>query len=566
MGGQIGNFLHPYFELWKQLVIAIVVFTAAIFAPPFVNRWFRGLEALGARFATRKRIAIWAVFLTPVIVRVLLLPAIPPPVPQVHDESSYLLLADTFAHGRLANPPHPLWMSFETFHVNFHPTYSSMFAPAQGFVLALGQMMGHPWAGVVLSVGAMCAAIFWMLLAWMPARWALLGGVMAICNLGIVSYWMDSYWGGAVAATGGALVLGALPRILRKQQVRDSLLLGMGMAILANSRPYEGFIACIPVAVTLLFRLVTQPSLRAKASRILVPLGAVLALTTSFVLYYNWRLTGDALLFPHSLNQHTYLSAPLFLWQHAGATIHYNNRQFQDFYAGPVASNYHGTWLDFVRESWHKASYMVAVFLWIGALPALLWTPLAIGDRRIRLLLVVFVVGMAGLLCVVYSQPHYAAPLTCVVYALLIQGLRHLRTLRFAGRAIGLALSRAVVVLVVLATVSGTYRLIRYPESPYPWSWNRGGGVENPARKQLAALPGKQLVVVRYEVGHNPNGEWVYNSADIDGSKIVWARELNPEQNQRLLSYFKDRQKWLFEPDRKPMRLSPYPERATQAP
>jgi uncharacterized membrane protein (UPF0136 family) len=84
----------------------------------------------------------------------------------------------------------------------------------------------------------------WMLQAWMPARWALLGGVFCALNLGIASYWMNSYWGGAVAAIGGALVLGGAARIVKRNspRIRDGVLLGFGAAILANSRPYEGFL------------------------------------------------------------------------------------------------------------------------------------------------------------------------------------------------------------------------------------------------------------------------------------------------------------------------------------
>jgi hypothetical protein len=578
------SFIAPFtwhdFLLCAAITAAFLLLALARHSPP--ERFLRALESACAAFAGRRALAVAAIFVAVPAARVAVLGLLPVPIPGIHDEFSYLLLGDTFAHGRLTNPTHPLWRSFETFHVNWLPTYSSIYPPAQGLVLALGQFLGHPWLGVLLSNAAMCAAILWMLQGWLPVRWALLGAVLAALKLGIASYWMNSYWGGAVGALGGALVLGALPRICERARPRDALLLGAGVALLANSRPYEGLLLCAPVAIWLLlwtFRpfpphasyppgaavrssarsasasvLASRLLCSARLRRVLAPVALVLLLTAALMGLYNWRTTGKPLLFPYTLNLRTYVTAPIFLWQQARPELHYNNQQFEDFYNGWERIDYERGWASARAVSELKWVRLRAVFFWPAALLLLPAFLCVFRDKRMRFLLIVCCIAVPGIFAVVWSNPHYAAPLTCVIFTLLVQSMRHLRAWKPFSRPLGAALARAVVLLLAIQSVRDV-RARKCDEI----AWTCGGdSSRQEIADRLANLPGKHLVVVRYGADHNIHDEWVFNGADIDTAKVLWARELDPAQNAALLAYFNDRIVWLVEPDEDNLELRPY--------
>ena len=548
--------------LWRVAIFTLLFLTAALVIGRPAEQLFARLESLLSQFAKHRNLVLLSLFFGVIAIRLAALPLLHIPVPGIHDEYSYLLMGDTFAHGRLANPPHPMWLSFETFHENWFPTYSSIYPPAQGALLAIGQLLGTPWIGVLLSTAVMCSAIAWMLQAWMPSRWAFLGGVLDAMKFGVASYWMNSYWGGAAAAIGGALVLGALGRISRRASAWNGVVLGLGVAILANSRPYEGMLFCIPAAAWFIWWLATtrKPASAHSAAplstriKVLVSVLSVLTAASAFMGYYNWRLTGNALLMPHALRTRTYHSSVLFLWEESRPPLRYNNRQFEDFYNGWERENYRHKWDDVSRVSLEKIKRGGHTFFWWGVVLLAPGVPFVLRDKKMRLLLATIFVGALGIFAVIWSFAHYAAPFTCVIVALLVQSIRHLRTITVANWPLGRWLSRATILLLFIETA---FYVSLHQCDPLAWTC-QGDPSRAAIQNRLSHEPGKHLIVVRYEPDHNIHDEWVYNGADINAAKVLWARELDELQNAKLLAYFKDRTAWLVEPDRDNTELVPY--------
>ena len=556
-----------YAPAFIEGLFLLVAIRTAFTSPQLGAKWFRALEVSFGRLARKRRLSVLLAGLVVLAARVALLPLLPVPEPLIQDEFSYLLAADTFASGRLANPPHPMWVHFESMGVNQQPTYTSKFPPAQGLVLAAGKVLaGSAWLGVCLSVAVMCSAICWMLEAWLPPGWALLGGILAAMRLGIFGYWMNSYWGGAVAATGGALVLGAMPRIMRRQRIGDALLLALGVAILANSRPYEGFVLCAPVAVALLLWMFGKkgPAASITIQRVALPIFLALAFAAAAMGFYNWRVTGSPLRVPHRLHGETYTIAPLFLWQSLRPAPNYHHQAMHDFYVGWEGGLFlksNSLW-GAVRNALEKGRDFWLFFLGpLFTLP-LVMLPRVLRDRRTRFLLITLVIFSVGLFLDAWFYPHYAAPMTALLYAIVLQAMRHLRFCKWGERRPGQLLAPsiplvcfAMVVLLICAQPFNHFL------SEFPLNWfHTGPGNVDRARilADLERRDGRHLVIVRYGPGHNVLGEWIYNRADLDRAKVLWARDMGPSGNEEMIRYFTDRRVWVVEPDRSPPRLSPY--------
>ena len=557
-----------FIEGGLTLIAAAVAFAWPTIGAGWFSRIERGLGAL----ARRQGLAVAVVGMTAFVLRLAILPFCPVPHPFIPDDFSFLLAANTFASGRLTNPTPAMWPHFESIHVSMTPTYVSMYFPAQGLLLAASKVVtGHPWHGVVVMSALMCAAICWMLQAWLPPGWALLGGVLALLRLGLFSYWINTYTGGGlIAAFGGALVLGALPRLLRRPRLRYPMLMAGGVVLLAMTRPYEGILLCLPVGFSLGHWLWAGKN-RPGPAKLLRLAAAPLALTLAglaWLGYYDYRAFGSPLTLPYTVNRNTYAMAPYFVWQPARPEPVYRHASLRRFYYENELSEYQRVHNSFLYRTLLKTINGALFFIGFALLPPIIMFRRVLLDRRTRFLVWCVAVMAAGMLIQIFFIAHYVAPFTAAFYALGLQAMRHLRVAKFAGRPVGLAIVRlTVTICIALAGMRVFAGPLHFSTPEWPasqWSTNWYGPSvygEERARieSQLEQLPGKQLAIVRYSGDHYPLDEWVYNGVDIDGAKVIWAREMDAADDVALIRRYQDRSVWLVQPDMQPAAISPYP-------
>lgn len=467
------------------------------------------------------------------------------PSPSVHDEFSYLLAADTFAHGRLSNPTHPLWVHFESFHILQHPTYASKYHPAQGMVLAVGQIIGgHPIVGVWISVGLMGAALCWMLQAWLPPGWAFLGALLACVQTGILGYWGQSYWGGAVAAAGGALVFGALRRTVSRLRTQNAVLMGIGLAVLANSRPYEGLVASLPAAVMLLAWMADKnsPPALILTRKLVLPIFVILTVTGGLMGFYNLRVTGNAFRLPYQTYEATYNPAPLFVWQHPRPGVMYHNSQMREAHSDLLKEYLRRrSARGFSKQTVRRFARLWKFYLGPALTIPLLTLPWILRDQWLRFALLTCGVETAALLLCLWGFPHYVAPITGLIYALVFQGMRHLYLWQRQDKPSGQLVLWGILAVFLASVLTGFGRYKSRNERLSVF-------IDRPSiLTQLKQYSGRHLILVRYGLKHNWHNEWVYNEADIDAAEVVWARELDELQNRKLIAHFADRQVWRLE-------------------
>lgn len=517
---------------------------------------------------------IFLLFTSVWILRIVDLPAHPIPIPAVHDEFANYLGAKTFALGRLTNPPHEfLSDSFLEIHVLSEPTRMMKYQPMMAGFMALGIVaFGNAYWGVVLLVSIAVAASYWMMRGWVNRNVALCVSIFILLLFRAPHYWIDSYWGGAHVMLGSFLLLGAYPRIIYHKQYGYLWVAMLGVVAVMLSRPYEGLLLILSLLACAGFTIWKKNSkeeiiifLKSSIAPVVLISGALLA----FQLHYNKTITNDYFTLPYMEYSKQRDFAPNFRFLSADKSRlseNYALRNIQKWEAEPLKRNFtleitsgFKTSIGFIIGAWRVSKDSVAeVILGSLALFGFMLYPLLfylnVRNRKYLQLHFLAIVQATGYCMVTWLFiPHYLSIYFSIYIIILSMNLRDVYLNAGNKKNFQLLAFMATVALVVFLLI---------PNKGVVGGFEESTKLKQSIIAKLSKVAERNLILVdgRLEVAEQTiHYSFVHNEPDIDNAKIVWAWYLSPEQNKKLIDYYRDRKVWYIEPYRE-KRLIPYAE------
>jgi len=375
-------------------------------------------------------------------------------------------------------------------------------------------------------------------------------------------YWTNSYWGGSLAASGGALVLLSIGISRERQSPLSGALFASGILLLFWTRPFEGGVFTLTILIVF-----ARQIWRARSLAALLAATCVFVAGGVFTCCDNRAVTGSPFQLPHLLHDRQYATVPA-LWilpMRPEPTYAHPRLASQNGINGWEATQYihHGS---FLRALWTGFTDTLAT-LERPLLLALAFTillPFAWRDRIFQKMTLVIVACLFVISLETFHFEHYAAPLwapialAIAVWAERVVSVERAYSLRTGKKPLALILVLAALYEpVILQIVIQTPQLWRNgvwipgadkPDSQYLNNWSN---YRSTLIKQLSSADRPQLVIVRYpSPDWNVGNEWVYNGADIDHQRVIFAHDLGAEEDKALLQYYHDRTALLLTFDR----------------
>ncbi len=473
------------------------------------------------------------------------------PSPTVHDEFANLLAADTFAHGRLTNPSPPFADHFATIHELVKPTYASKFPPGTGLVLAVGQLFQLPVLGAFTTIALACGTIAVALRYWLPARWAMLGGLLGGVNTLYFS-WGQNFWGGEVAMLGGALLLLGFGRATRRHpDLAAGLCIGGGLSIFAISRPFEGALVSLLLAIATIIACRKRRRIRVLMMRTFPAALIILLPVLCWLGYYNWRVTGNALRLPWNEYARQQMTTPVFFGQTMPSAPHFADAKLQAFHEGDERDEfsrmrslgYCGRLHEIVTQivarrldqdpAWLESHHAIPTPLAL-MLPLLGFSCFTSSGGRLGTI-VFFLLVLLSPALTPWTRPHYFAPADAALLLACTCGLREF--VRRMPTPIGPAIVAGFLAAQCVVTTGAIGSSLTPPTFE--------GQPE--LLKQLEADPSRKIVLVRYIGRIQREYEWVHNVAALASAQVIFARSIDPRSDRKLLDYFVDREVWTLD-------------------
>lgn len=488
------------------------------------------------------------------------------PAPSMHDDFGNLLVASTLLEGRLTNPAPRAWESLETFHVVMQPTYASKYPIGLGVFLVLGKLVtGLFAAGLWIVSGLASASVSWMVAGAFSKRCA------AFCGLFTASHpywqhgWSQEYTNGWLAVLGISLVIGGFLRLhhygksanggfMRTRMAIAGL--GTGAVFAFYSRPFEGGVVCVLLGL-MFFPLVLRRKLLVQFWfwRSALPGIVILVLGLSFQLMVNHSVTGTWKQLPYQLHETQYGVAPVLIWQapHEPTLGHRFPEQDQ-FHRGWSMDAYNkaASWSGYanmlrvrcisLKNHWGNGLVLASLFALLLSKPRrLIWGFAAVA-----------ILSLLVINCIPWTIPQYVSPIIPIAILLSCFSLKRIQRMWLglittkANRSFPATWTIGLILLgwnVFLTASIAWDRLSRSPGWEETWAERRVQILD-----QLSSSPGPDLVLVRYPKEHDiVNQEWVFNEANVEATKVLWARSDRGPLDQKVRAAYPDRKVWSLE-------------------
>jgi len=269
--------------------------------------------------------------------------------------------------------------------------------------------------------------------------------------------------------------------------------------------------------------------------------------------FYNYKVTGEPLRLPYQLYGAQYEAVGNFVFQRTpDQSLTYHHAELKALMYDRYVKDARSYNLPDALSQKLMTLWTFFCTDWPLSLP-LLALPFAWSNQRFRWALMFLLLFLLGMGVEVKVLPHYYAPGACLLLVAMMGGLHRLRYWNPQGKPTGSLLAR----IVVAATIAIFIKELIHK----PVQYSTGGDDYKELRRgliaELNAQPGKHLILVRYGPNHNPDMDFVVNGADVNSSRILWARSMNPQADRELVEYFHDRRMWFLDGDREAPQLEP---------